>query len=137
MHRYAIYDRRKHDSERHAAASPPALIDGHRAPTASGGTETDRQEVRPQDRLQHDLQRVLHDPVTNRRTESGSRKPGEVKLDETLPASSAAILDGAWHDVNTFTAEGLTSSRPEPVCLRALMSTAASAPRPLRVGTDP
>ena len=54
----------------HPPAAPPALIDEHlqgvvrRAP----GTEPEaaRQEVRLEDRLEHDLQRGLHDPVADR-----------------------------------------------------------------------
>src|SRR5437762_5667628 len=55
----------------HPPAAPPALINEYlqgivrRPPRAE--PETNRQEVRLEDRLEHDLQRGLHDPVTNRR----------------------------------------------------------------------
>jgi hypothetical protein len=55
----------------HPAAAPPGLIDEHlqgivrRAPRPE--PETARQEARLEDRLKHDLQRGLHDPVTDSR----------------------------------------------------------------------
>ena len=47
------------------------------------------------------------------------RSRGEVKLDENLPASSAAVLARAGHDVDTVTAEGLTGAPDRDVVVAA------------------
>jgi len=39
----------------------------------------------------------------------------KFKLDENLPASAAAILAGAGHDVDTVSVEGLTGARDPDV----------------------
>ena len=77
LHQLLMRNRRKAIGDvrlDHPPATPPALIDEHlqgivrRPPRAE--PETNRQEIRLEDRLEHDLQRGLHDPVTNR----GNRK---------------------------------------------------------------
>ena len=43
----------------------------------------------------------------------------KFKLDENLPASSAAVMAGAGHDVDTVTAEGLTGTHDRDVVAAA------------------
>ena len=46
----------------------------------------------------------------------------KFKLDENLPVSSAAILTGAGHDVDTVTAEGLIGAPDREVVAAATMA---------------
>ena len=99
----------------HPPAAPPALIDEHlqRIVHRPPGPEPKRgrQHVSLEDRLEHDLQRRLHDPVTNRR--NGKRPsrtvraarlgyehpPGRQRTVPALPQFAGHLIKQPGHPV--------------------------------------
>src|SRR5215470_10603178 len=112
LHQLVMRNRRKTVSDvrfHHPPAAPPALINEHlqgimrRPPRAE--PETGRQEIRLEDRLEHDLHRGLHDPVPDR----GNRKrpllprwrarlgyeypPGRLRTVPAFPQPSGQLIE--------------------------------------------
>ena len=93
LHELVVRDRRKAGSDvrlNHPPAAPPALINEHlqgivRRPSRAE-PEAGRQEVRLEDRLEHDLHGGLHDPVPDRRNRKRPLLVPHARLRDIDPA---------------------------------------------------
>ena len=116
LHQLVMRNRRKAVGDvgfHHPAAAPPGLIDEHlqgivrRAPRAE--PETARQEIRLEDRLEHDLRGSLHDPVADSRNRQrpllvrtrlgDEHPPGRQRPVPPLPQFRGQLAEQPGHPV--------------------------------------
>ena len=115
----AVGDVRLH----HPPAAPPGLIDedleGVVRRAFRAEPETARQQVRLEDRLEHDLHRGLHDPVTNRRNRqrpllAGARLRDEHPTRRQRPIRCPPSVRAASSSSSRVTPYSSTSARVVP-----------------------